>query len=110
MHFRKDIFGEDADSFVPERWLRNDKETVEAFNARMKRMKEADMSFGGGNRVCLGRPIALIELYKLVATVFDRYEIELEDPKKEWRLNKQWFVWAHDVKVKVKPVRDDIAA
>ena len=104
MHFRKDIFGTDADDFVPERWLRKEKESGAAFNARVKRMKDADMSFGGGNRACLGRPLALMEVYKIVATVFSRYETELEDPAQEWTLNKQWFVWAHDVRVKMRPL------
>ncbi|CAO2649937.1 Nn.00g012290.m01.CDS01 [Neocucurbitaria sp. VM-36] len=104
MHSRKDIFGEDPEEFIPERWLRGEKEGVAAFEARVKKMKDADMSFGGGNRVCLGRPLALVELYKVVATVFGRYEIELEDPAQEWELHKQWFVWPHKIRVKMSPL------
>lgn len=26
------------------------------------------------------------------------FQIELEDPNREWELHKQWFVWPHDVK------------
>lgn len=37
-------------------------------------------------------------------------QIELEDPRKEWDLHKQWFVWPHDVKVKMSPFEksDDV--
>lgn len=28
-------------------------------------------------------------------------QIDLEDPIKEWDLHKQWFVWPHDIKVKL---------
>lgn len=31
-------------------------------------------------------------------------KIELEDPNKEWDLHKQWFVWPHDIKVKLGPL------
>ena len=104
MHYRKDVFGVDADHFVPERWLRMERESVPAFNARIKRMRDADMSWGGGNRACMGRALGIMEVYKIVATVFSRYEIELENPSQEWTLNKQWFVWAHDIRVKMRPI------
>lgn len=29
------------------------------------------------------------------------YQIDLEDPSKEWDLHKQWFVWPHNIKVKL---------
>ncbi|KAF9690597.1 hypothetical protein EKO04_011491 [Ascochyta lentis] len=101
MHTNKAIFGDDADTYRPERWEQSASESSAAYGARLKRMQEADMSFGGGNRVCLGRPLALVELYKVVSFVFGTYEIELEDSTKEWDLHKQWFVWPHHVKVKM---------
>ncbi|KAH7406554.1 cytochrome P450 [Phaeosphaeria sp. MPI-PUGE-AT-0046c] len=101
IHYKEDIFGAKTEEFRPERWLRGAGESEEVYEARMRGMKEADMAFGGGNRVCVGKPLALVEVYKVVATVFARFNIELEDPKKEWDLHKQWFVWPHDVKVKM---------
>jgi cytochrome P450 len=38
-------------------------------------MKDADMALGGGNRVCIGRTIALVETYKVIATVFGKYDV-----------------------------------
>jgi cytochrome P450 len=123
IHYKESIFGEKPYEFRPERWLQGELEERGSYEARIKRMKDADMSFGGGNRICLGKPLALVELYKVVATVFGRYkvsrvvwnwgcgigranvwQIELEDPSKEWELHKQWFVWPHDIKVKLSPL------
>ncbi|OAK94200.1 cytochrome P450 [Phaeosphaeriaceae sp. SRC1lsM3a] len=101
IHYKEDIFGAKTNEFRPERWLKGDGESEEKYESRMRGMREADMAFGGGNRICLGKPLALVEVYKVVATVFARFDIELEDPTKEWDLHKQWFVWPHDVKVKM---------
>ncbi|KAH6639249.1 cytochrome P450 [Boeremia exigua] len=103
MHTDKRIFGDDAEQYRPERWLQGETESADAYSARLKMMKDADLAFGGGNRVCLGRPLAMVELNKVLGFVFGNYNIELEDQTKEWDLNKQWFVWPHDIKVKMSP-------
>jgi cytochrome P450 len=77
MHTDTRIFGADAEEYRPERWLRGADESEEAFSARLKRMKDADMAFGGGNRTCLGRPLALVELYKVVSFVFGKYDVSV---------------------------------
>lgn len=73
----RDVFGDDVDSFRPERWLRDtdNGETAEQYEARLARMREADFSFGGGNRVCTGRHLAMCELLKVTATLFSRYNV-----------------------------------
>ena len=48
MHRRKDIFGEDADDFRPERWL-------DAENETPLRPGWGFLPFHGGPRVCIGR-------------------------------------------------------
>ncbi|KAF2729301.1 cytochrome P450 [Polyplosphaeria fusca] len=97
-----DVYGPRTEEFVPERWMRGAGEGEDEFEARMKGMREADLGFGGGNRTCLGRPLALVELGKVAATLFGKYEIELEDEGREWELHKQWFVWPHDIKVRMR--------
>ena len=67
-------------------------------------MKASDMSFGGGNRICLGRPLALVEVYKVVATLFGKYDVKLMNEEEEWDLHKQWFVWPHKVRVEMRGV------
>ncbi|EOA80752.1 uncharacterized protein SETTUDRAFT_100442 [Exserohilum turcica Et28A] len=101
IHYKEDIYGEKPHEFRPERWMCGENEDEATYDARIRKMKDADMSFGGGNRVCVGKPLALVEVYKVVATVFGKYQIELEDANQEWDLHKQWFVWPHDIKVKL---------
>lgn len=70
------IFGEDVDSFNPNRWLKKEGEDQEQFNARLGRMKETvDFIFGAGGRVCMGRQMALLEIYKLFATLYSIYDV-----------------------------------
>jgi len=86
------VFGDDAEVFRPERWLREPGETEIAYNDRMRATKSVgDAVFGGGARVCLGRPLALMEVYKMVATLVSRFEIQLADPAREWTVSGRWF-------------------
>lgn len=74
----KTVYGEDASSFVPERWLRyDDIETEEEYQSRLSAMKQTDLSFGAGNRVCLGRHISTVTIYKLIATLFLTYDVSV---------------------------------
>ncbi|KAF5724352.1 cytochrome P450 monooxygenase [Fusarium mundagurra] len=83
----KSIYGEDAHEFRPERWLRDDEhgEDEERFQKRLLMMNQADLSFGGGSRICIGKQMGLFQTYKVFATLVTLYEIELADPQKEWK-------------------------
>jgi cytochrome P450 len=61
----KSLWGDDADSFRPERWLEaeGDVEQLKAMSAAL------DLDFGSGKYQCLGKPIALMELNKVFAEV-----------------------------------------
>lgn len=81
VHQSKKVFGEDAGSFVPERWLRyEDLETQEEYESRRSAMKQADLSFGAGKRICLGRNVSIIEIYKLIASLFLTYDVSITPP------------------------------
>jgi cytochrome P450 len=59
----KDIWGNDADVFRPERWL-------EANDSQLKIMNGVvDLAFGYGKYSCLGKPIAMMELNKIFVEV-----------------------------------------
>ena len=69
------LFGQDADKFVPERWLRNDDEPEEDYKVRLSKMNEADLTFGAGRRSCIGKNMALLEMYKTIARLFMEFEV-----------------------------------
>ncbi|KAL8923603.1 MAG: hypothetical protein Q9208_004550 [Pyrenodesmia sp. 3 TL-2023] len=70
------IFGPDADSFVPERWLQNGHESVEDFAGRLSGMEKTVLSFGAGRRGCIGKNLAMLEMKKILGTLFADFEIE----------------------------------
>lgn len=86
------VFGHDSDEFRPERWLKSSNETEEAFKERFTAMRESEFTFGYGKRQCSGRNLAWVEVYKLIGTLLLTYNIELADPKKEWKTVNRWFV------------------
>ncbi|KAK7911620.1 cytochrome P450 [Apiospora marii] len=85
------VYGEDADEFRPARWLQGKEEPGAAYKARLAVMNAADLSFGAGSRVCIGKNLALLEAYKAVATLVVRYDIELVEPASQWRITNSWF-------------------
>lgn len=75
VHQDKTVFGQDAESFNPERWLQGPHETLPEFQSRRSRMREASLTFGAGNRVCLGKNLSALEIYKFIATLFLNYQV-----------------------------------
>ena len=71
MHRRRDIYGEDADEFRPERW-----ETL--------RPGWEYLPFNGGPRICIGQQYALTEAaYVSVRLLQEFSKVESRDPD-EW--------------------------
>lgn len=71
MHRRKDLFGEDAEEYRPERW-----ETIRA--------GWEYLPFNGGPRICVGQQFALTEAgYTIVRLVQEFKSVESRDPR-EW--------------------------
>ncbi|KAI6370942.1 hypothetical protein MCOR25_004074 [Pyricularia grisea] len=65
------VVGDDPDEFRPERWLENDD--------RAKAMLRYSMSFGYGSRECLGKHIAMMELFKAPIHFFRTFKPEILD-------------------------------
>lgn len=83
VHRDQKVFGDDVESFRPERWLEKDR-------ADMDRLFFA---FGSGARVCLGRNISWMEMSKLVPTLFSKFDLQLANPEASWK-ETCWYVLA----------------
>lgn len=70
-----EVFGSDAAVFNPGRWLQRHDEDTAVFQKRIQRMKRADFTFGHGPRGCVGKPIAMMVMYKLVPTLFGLFDV-----------------------------------
>ncbi|KAJ9498131.1 hypothetical protein LTR99_009856 [Exophiala xenobiotica] len=97
VHRDKDIHGEDADSWIPERWLDPDEE-------KLKLLERYNFAFGAGARTCIGRHVAMLEISKLVPEVFRHFELELVDANR-YKSKAGWLVVQSGLDVKLK-VRD----
>ena len=82
IHRDYNVFGEDADQFRPERWLDE---------KRAKEMEKAIITFGAGNRTCVGKNISLMEMQKLVPQLLRYFDFQLADPDAEWTTLNRWF-------------------
>ena len=87
LHRLTSLFGDDASSFNPRRWL--DPE-------RALKMNPVMVAFGAGYNQCPGRNLAHLEVSKTTALLMRDYEIELVDPKKEWKYENYFTVAPHD--------------
>ncbi|KAF8375501.1 hypothetical protein PRIPAC_81930 [Pristionchus pacificus] len=65
MHMDKDVWGEDAEEFRPERWLEPS-----------DRPRTAFQSFGEGPRICLGMRLAYIEEKVALLKLMSRFRIQ----------------------------------
>ncbi|CAG8006660.1 unnamed protein product [Penicillium olsonii] len=92
------VFGNDADEFDPDRWLQGSDESLEHYEERSRRMKDTvDFVFGGGGRVCMGRYLAVLEIKKLIATLYSTFDIQLVDQGHGWKYHNAWFVYQYDM-------------
>ncbi|KAI9662210.1 MAG: hypothetical protein M1821_008376 [Bathelium mastoideum] len=102
VHMNEEVFGMDPSAFMPERWLQHNGESNTQYKERERRMRDADLTFGAGRRICLGRFVALVEIYKVLPTVFALYDIQLKDPAKEWTVTNSWFMRQEGIEVMLK--------
>lgn len=68
IHRRPEVFGDDVDTYRPERW-------IEAGKEKRKEMEATMFQFGMGARTCIGKNISLMEIYKLVPSFLRRFEV-----------------------------------
>ena len=83
IHRNRTIFGDDADTFRPERWL----ESAE----RNARMEKYGMWWGYGTRQCAGKFLAQMQMQKLCLEVLRRFDVRAKDPGRRF-VHKRWAV------------------
>ncbi|KAH8898228.1 cytochrome P450 [Thozetella sp. PMI_491] len=100
----REIYGDDADEFRPERWLRDEgAETEEEFQKRLGAMNSADLGFGAGSRTCIGKNLGLVQVYRVLATLVSLYDFELVDQSKDWKVvGCNWFPQQQGINVKAR--------
>ncbi|KAF4547698.1 Cytochrome P450-like protein 6 [Elsinoe fawcettii] len=98
IHRSRDVFGEDASDFRPERW-------IEADEAKLSEMTSCLFSFGAGSRTCIGKNISYLEMYKLVPAVLRTFDLQLAYPNDAWKLHNAWFVKQDNFLIRLKTKR-----
>ncbi|KAJ6180054.1 cytochrome P450 [Penicillium mononematosum] len=93
MHREAWLFGPDPDSWRPERWLCSE--------SKRQEMNNALLTFGAGHRSCLGRHLAYYEIYKLVPSLLQRYDIQLVNPVSNWTVENKWLAKPSGFQVKI---------
>ncbi|KAM0808970.1 putative Cytochrome P450 [Seiridium cardinale] len=74
IHHSKEIWGENAHEFSPDRWLDTDSGKMERYF----------LPFGAGSYMCPGQSLARVELAKVTATLVRDYNIQMVDPQHSW--------------------------
>ena len=63
----KEIWGDDADKWKPERWLRDEND--------IKRLEDKFVVFGKGPRGCIGKEMAMLVMEKTVVGVLEKWDL-----------------------------------
>ncbi|KAI2621830.1 cytochrome P450 [Hypoxylon sp. NC1633] len=75
----KEVFGEDADVFRPERFLDGDE------TKRAQLVKSVDLAFGYGRWMCPGKTLAWFELNKIFVELLRNFDFQILNPETPWR-------------------------
>ncbi|KAH8788237.1 pisatin demethylase [Diaporthe sp. PMI_573] len=74
---RQDIFGPETEVFKPERFL----ELGGVGSPRRNEMeRNVELAFGYGANQCVGKPLALMEIYKAVFELYRNFDLQLVTP------------------------------
>ncbi|KAI1172917.1 cytochrome P450 [Nemania sp. FL0916] len=75
----KEVFGDDAEVFRPERFLECDNDK------KLELMRNIDLAFGHGRWQCPGKTLALLELNKIFVEILRACDMQIVNPQAPWR-------------------------
>ena len=108
IHRNKEVYGEDVETFRPERWMVEDKGDLRKCPVRHLLPSLLTITtdrfffaFGAGARTCIGKNISWMEMSKLIPTLFMHYNMELANPDAEWVEECYWFVLQKGVNLRL---------
>ncbi|RMZ78725.1 hypothetical protein DV737_g3781, partial [Chaetothyriales sp. CBS 132003] len=86
VHHSPALFGPDEYAYRPDRWILHSDGGDEASAEKIKAMEQNnELIFGYGKYQCLGKPVAMIELNKVILELFRRFEFTLMNPFNPWK-------------------------
>jgi len=95
IYHSKTIFGDDAELFLPERWLDADKERVAAMASVV------DLVFSAGKWGCLGKSVAFMELNKVFVELMRRFDFALTRPERPVHIQNAGIWLIEDFPVRI---------
>ncbi|KAJ3538936.1 hypothetical protein NM208_g5689 [Fusarium decemcellulare] len=93
MNRDKEVFGDDAEVWRPERWLEEPE--------RAKYMDSMLATFGYGSRSCIGKNIALVEMSKFVAQFLHQFDAKVVNEACPWKLYTIWMCIQQEMWIRV---------
>ncbi|KPM35295.1 hypothetical protein AK830_g11287 [Neonectria ditissima] len=97
-HRNPRIFGNDVDTFRPERWLEDDSRKISLMNRHW-------IPFGLGSRSCIGRHVSMLEISKVLPRLIRDFNFSLElasGEGQDWETKGFWFVKPRDFRVRAE--------
>lgn len=104
-HHNTTVFGLDADTWRPERWLEYEEQ------GRSGEVERYFFSFGMGSRTCIGKNISLLEISKLIPQLVRRFDFELDGSVERnggLVFENRWFVKQKNFRGRVVGRRSEI--
>ncbi|GJC87757.1 cytochrome P450 monooxygenase sdnT [Colletotrichum liriopes] len=91
LHRNRAIFGDDAEEYNPDRWLDEQRD--------VKSMERFNLTWGGGGRMCPGRHLAELVVFKTIPALLENFDLEVVMPPEE---EIQYYFMAMLTGVKVR--------
>jgi cytochrome P450 len=110
LHADITVYGKDALTFRPERWLEATPEQLKIMDRsflsvslvtpcssiQVSSGRTDDRQFGYGARTCIGKNISLLEMGKFIPQIFRQFDVLwARSSEEEWKLHAAWF-WKQD--------------